>query len=111
MAATHDDAMLLVQLMRWGNDMGLEKSLSAIFAEDFDPATAPMDDPHIATVLSFGETAGAFVKHGVLDRELLRDVLWVDGIWRQVGPHARRAREIEGQPSLYENLEALVVAP
>lgn len=108
MAATHEDAMLLVQLLRWGNEMGLESSLRAIFAEDFDPETAPLDDPNVATVLSFGETAGAFVKHGVLDQGLLQDVLWIDGVWRQVAPHARRARELEHEPTLYENFEAMV---
>ncbi|MFI5036380.1 MAG: hypothetical protein ACHQFZ_09285 [Acidimicrobiales bacterium] len=94
--------------MRWGNEIGLEKSLSAIFSEDFDPVSAPMDDPHVVTVLSFGETVGAFVKHGVLDKELLRDVYWFDGMWRQVEPHALKARALEGEPSLYTNFESLV---
>jgi hypothetical protein len=106
--ATREDATMLLQLMQWGAQIGLEPSLSAIFAESFDPQTAPMDDPNVAIVLSFCETAGAFVKHGVLDLELLRDVLWIDGLWRQVGPHALRAREMEGMPSLYEHFEAMV---
>jgi hypothetical protein len=110
MAATNEEAMLLIQLMRWGNEIGLEASLSAIFADGFDPTTAPMDDSNVATVLSFGEAAGAFVKHGVLSRDLLLDVYWIDGMWRQVSPHAFKAREIEGEPSLYENFEALVSA-
>jgi hypothetical protein len=106
--ATREDATLLLKLMQWGAQIGFEPSLSAIFAESFDPVSAPMDDPNVATVLSVCETAGAFVKHGLLDLELLRDVLWIDGIWRQVGPHALRARESEGNPGLYENFEAMV---
>jgi hypothetical protein len=57
--------------------------------------------------LFFGETVGALVKHGVLNRDLLLDVFWVDGIWAKVGPSALRAREIAGEARLYENFESL----
>jgi hypothetical protein len=108
MVATNEDAVLIVQLMRWGTEMGLEESLSAIFADGFDPKTAPMDDPSVRTVLTFGETVGALVKHQVLDKGLLRDIFWIDGIWTRVASHAYAAREMEGEASLYENFEALV---
>jgi hypothetical protein len=51
---------------------------------------------------------GALVKHNVLDRDLIRDVYWFDGLWTRVSPHAVAAREQENEPSLYENFEALV---
>jgi hypothetical protein len=109
MTATNQDAVLMVQLMRWGSEMGLNESLSAIFAEGFDPATAAMDDASVRTVLTFGETVGALVKHHVLDKGLLSDIFWIDGIWSRVRAHAYAAREMEGEPSLYENFEALAV--
>jgi hypothetical protein len=62
----------------------------------------------VAKVLYFCETAATLVKHGLLDRELLLDLLWFEGIWTKVGPHARYARERDNEPRLYENLEALV---
>jgi hypothetical protein len=108
MTSTHEQGLLLVELMRWGADIGLEPALSAIFAEEFGPDTAPMDDPSVAIVTSFGETVGAFVKHGLIDRSLLLDVFWIDGMWARVEPHVIRAREMEGHPALYENFEALV---
>jgi hypothetical protein len=106
MVATYDDAGLLVQLMRWGTEMKLEEGFNVIFDENFDP-DAVDSDPAIARVLFFGETVGAMVKHGVLNRDLLLDVFWVPGIWAKVGPSALRAREGAGEPRLYENFESL----
>jgi hypothetical protein len=44
----------------------------------------------------------------VLDRDLIRDIYWFDGIWERVKFHALAAREEENEPSLYENFELLV---
>jgi hypothetical protein len=106
MVATYDDAGLLVQLMRWGTEMKLDVGYNEIFSEGFDP-DAPDTGPAVRGVLFFGETVGALVKHGVLNRELLLDVFWADGIWAKVGPSALRAREMAGEPRLYENFESL----
>jgi hypothetical protein len=107
MAATHEDAQLLVQLLRLDADMGLDDAMSAIFDPSFDP-DATMDDPHVRKILFFGEAVGAMVKHHVLDLALIRDVYWFDGLWAKVAPHALAAREMENEPSLYENFELLV---
>src|SRR6202142_1068167 len=103
MVASSEDGALLIQLMRWGTEMGLDESLRVIYRPSFDPETASMEDPAVQKVLFFGETAGALVKHGLLDRDLLADVFWLDGMWSKVGQHALKAREHEGVPSLYEN--------
>jgi hypothetical protein len=108
MTATYDDANLLVQLMRWGTDVKLEEALSHIFEEDFDPEKEPMDSPEVRVILFWGETVGALVKHNVLNKDLLRDVLWIDGVWPRVKHHALAAREGSNEPTLYENFEALV---
>jgi hypothetical protein len=108
MVATYDDAGLLVQLMRWSTEMKLEDGFSVIFAEGFDPDATDRNDLAVGRVLLFGETVGALVKHGVLNRALLLDVFWADGIWSRVGPSALRARERAGDPRLYENFESLV---
>lgn len=108
MAATYEDAGLLVQLLRLDAEMGLDEAMSAVFGPSFDPETAPPDDPNIRKILFFGEAVGALVKHNVLDLTLIRDVYWFDGLWGKVGPHALAARAEENEPSLYENFEALV---
>jgi hypothetical protein len=108
MTATYEDAALVVQLLRWDTESGVEGALSVIFSEFFEGEKAAPDDPNIRKVLMFGESVGALVKHNVLDRDLIRDVYWFDGIWSRVKFHALAAREQEKEPSLYENFELLV---
>jgi hypothetical protein len=107
MVATYDDAGLIVQLMRWGTEMGLQESLAALFSPDFDAEDGSKDNPDVRKVLFFGETVGTLVKHNVLDRALLIDLLWIEGIWAQVDAFALHAREQSGVALLYENFEAL----
>ena len=107
MAGTRDDAMLMVELAKWGSMIGLGDASRAIFADDFDPETAEASDQAVQTHLLFNETIGTLVKNGLLDRDLVYDWLWVKGTWDKVGPAALRAREKAGVPGLYENYEAL----
>lgn len=107
MVATYEDANLIVELLRWGTEMGFESAVEVIFSDSFDPADGSVDSPDARKVLYFGETLGTLVKHDVLDRALLVDLLWIDGLWSKVGAHARYARERDGEPALYENFEAL----
>jgi hypothetical protein len=108
MAATYEDAALLVQLLRFDAEKGVDDALAAIFSESFNAEKATMEDSNVRKILFFGEAVGALVKHHVLDRDLIRDVYWFDGIWDRVGRHALAAREQENEPSLYENFELLV---
>src|ERR1700691_3931914 len=108
MVATYEDAGLLVQLMRLDAEMGVGEAMAAIFSPSFDAETASMDDANVRKILFFGEAVGALVKHNVLDRDLVRDIYWFDGMWPRVKFHALAAREQENEPSLYENFELLV---
>jgi hypothetical protein len=107
MVATYEDANLIVELLRWGTEMGFESAVEVVFSDSFDADDGSVDTPEVRKVLYFGETLGTLVKHDVLDRGLLTDLLWIDGIWSKVGAHARFARERNNQPALYENFEAL----
>jgi hypothetical protein len=102
-----NDAMLLVELSKFGAMIGTPDAARTIFAPEFDPETAELTDPAVQGVLNFTETVATLVNHGLLDRGLVLDWLWVAGIWDRVGPAAKRARERTGSPSLYENVEAL----
>ena len=110
MPATYDDANLIVQLVRWGTEMGLEPAMATIFTESFDPEKASMSDAHVRTMLAFGETVATLVKQNVLDRDLVLDLWWVSGAWARVGRSAERERARLGEPRLYENFEALAKA-
>jgi hypothetical protein len=107
MAGNHDDAMLMVELAKWGAMIGLAEASRKIFADDFDPDGVEVNDPAVQAHLFFNETVGTLVKNGLLDRELVYDWLWVSGSWDRVGPAAKRAREKAGLAQLYENYEAL----
>jgi hypothetical protein len=107
MAGSHDDAMLVMELAKWGTMMGMQEATRTIFAEDFDPDAAKASDPAVQSVILFNETVGTLVKNGLLDRDLVYDWLWVAGAWDRVGPAALRAREQSGVDALFENFEAL----
>lgn len=107
MSGTHSDAILVVELSKWGAMMGLPEAARTIFADDFDPDAVEVGDPSVRTVLGFFETVATLVKNDLLDRELVHDWVWVAGVWARVGPAAKRARASTGVDILYANLEAL----
>jgi len=106
-APSREDAQLLVQIAQWGTAMGTQEAMAAIFAEDFDPASAEVADRPVQALLMLGESIGTLVKHDLLSAELVQDWLWVQGIWARVGPAAVRQREKLGEARLYENFQAL----
>jgi hypothetical protein len=105
--ADRQDGALLVQLSQWGSAMGLEEALHAVLADDFDPEAASVEDILVYRLLSWGETIGTLTKNGLLDTDLVLDWLWLSGIWARVGPAARKLRDKQGVPRLFENFEAL----
>jgi hypothetical protein len=107
MPATYDDAAILMQVVRWGTEMGLDEAGQHIFSDDFDAGAASVDDLPVGKLLAFGETIGTLVKHGILDKALVLDLYWIPGTWARVGPAAMRERERLGEPRLYENYEAM----
>ena len=105
---TREDAELMVQLARWGTELGVHDALPTLFGADFDPETADMmTEDAVRTILYYGESIGTLVKHDLLSRELVEDWIWVAGVWSRVGPAALRQREKMGEPRLFENFEAL----
>jgi hypothetical protein len=107
MAGSREDATLVVELAKWGSMMGLDEASRTIWSEDFDPDAAEVTDKPIQTMLMFYETIGTLVRNELLDRELVYDWLWVEGVWGRVGPAAKRAREKAGVSQLFENFESL----
>jgi hypothetical protein len=105
--ADQHDAQLLVQLAQWGSSLGLQDAFSKLMAEDFDPESASVHDPHVAAALQFFETVGTLTKNGLFDAALAQDWLWIAGVWARVGPAAVRMRTEAGEARLYENFEAL----
>jgi hypothetical protein len=109
--ATHEDAMIIVEIAKWGAMSNVDEALSVVFGDDFNPETADAGAQGVRTLLSFGELVGTFVKNNVLDRDLANDMWAAEMLWKRVGPAARRAREQFGEPRLYENFEAWARQP
>lgn len=107
MVATYEDAQLVVQLLRWGTELGLDDAARVIFADGFDKESAQASDPEVRKLLTFGEAVGTLVKQGILNRELVHDLWWSKGAWGRVGAAALRERERLSEPRLFENFEAL----
>jgi len=107
MTATYEDANLIVHIVQWGAEIGLDNALVKLHDKSFDPEKATLDDEHVRKVLNFGELVGTFVKQNVLDRGLVTDLWAMEGTWRKVAAAAKRARDEHGEPRLYENFEAL----
>jgi hypothetical protein len=107
--ATHDDAMLMMQILRWGEESGaIEAAHRLMLANPTGEASDKgTDDPDIFRMLMFGETIGTFTKQGLLDPGLVHDLWAANWSWRVVGAAARAQREQVGEPRLWENFEAL----
>jgi hypothetical protein len=107
MSDPYQEATLIIELARWGTEMGLDDALSEVFNENFDPESANLDDANVRTIITFFEIVGSLVKRGALAGDFVNDVWWVAGIWPRVQRHAMAAREGSGEPRLYENMEML----
>jgi hypothetical protein len=57
--------------------------------------------------LEFGETVGTLAKHGLIDRDLVNDLWWFEGIWHRVAAAASKDRDNFGEAGLWANFEAL----
>ena len=108
MTETQEEARLMIELSRWGTDMGLEEALAALFVPDTETSTGGDGDPNARTVLWFFEFVGALVKRDAISLAFVRDVWWIDGIWPLVKDHVLQAREGSGEASLYEHFESMV---
>jgi hypothetical protein len=105
---TYEDANLVVQLAQWATALGVNEAFPAIMEDDFDPEIADaLNDTPVRTMLTFFETIGTLVKNDVLNRDLVLDWLWAEGVWARVSPAALAARARFNEPRLYENFEAL----
>jgi hypothetical protein len=114
MAATKEDAQLVVQLAQLGSQMADPKARGFIwgdsfiadakgFFEKYPPGTQEWD--YVGGVAAWYETIGTLWKHGLINEELLFDWLYVMGMWERLKPILLAMREFT--PQLWENFEAM----
>lgn len=61
----------------------------------------------ISAFLGSCETLGTFVKQGLVNEQLVHDLYWIAGAWRQSEKVCKGMRKELGDPRLYENFELL----
>jgi hypothetical protein len=54
------------------------------------------------------ETTATFVRQGILNEALVKDVYWIGGVWSSTEKIVKGSRRETGEPRLYENFEWLV---
>ena len=112
---THDDAMVMLQLMQvWPAEAS-----NWIWSDEFTPDYGQFvarhgtsgDEPHrVRAVLNHYETIGTLLKHGLLNEDLLFDWLAVGMVWDRLKSYALAWREEMGSSHMYENFEAAAEA-
>ena len=112
---THDDAQIMLQLVRaWPTE-----ATDWVWSDEFDPDHDEFAGKHprageeaskIRAILNWYETIGTLYKHGLLNEELLFDWLAISHVWDRMKSHALAWREESGEPRMYENFEAMANA-
>ncbi len=117
MAATKEDAHLVVQLAELGTRMSDANARGFIwgpefitdakeFFEKYPPGSEGWN--HVGGIASWYETIGTLWKHGLLDEDLLFDWLYIAGMWERLKPILLEMRT--STPLLWENFEAMAEA-
>ena len=110
MASAHKEARVMIDIMRFGNEIGVTQAMDEIWADDFNPEDPGSHSGAVRTLLYYGETIGTFVKSGAISSRLVHDLMWVEGLWQKCGPFALAHRTKMYNEALWENIEALVKA-
>lgn len=107
MSAKHEDAIVVVQLVRLSWEIGLDGAMKEIFSKGFDASDGSKDNESVRKVLHFGETVGTLVKHNVLDLDMVADLWDLAGLWNQVKASADSERKNHNSTHLYEHFESM----
>ena len=114
---TQTDAQLLLQLAQLGATETIDRGQTVLRSRrgdgglTYEQYRALGDDSAeaagVRAVLKWHETVGTLVKQGLLNRQLVNDWIWAAGTWALVKDVALGMRAETGEPSLWENFEAL----
>lgn len=114
--ATREDAQLLVQLNTAYVVSGGDRGLTLLQMFETPPTLAQLRKRHapgsaeyqqISNFLFACETLATFVKHDLINEELVFDLYAVAGAWRRCEKLVKGLRREAGEPRLMENFEAL----
>ena len=116
---THQDALVMLNLMQWAAMANLSEASRFVwgerFIEDFDEFVEKYpigtEEYAYATLVSgYYETIGTLWKNDLLNEDLLFDWILVTPSWNRLKGFTLGLRESVGEEKLYENFEALSAA-
>jgi hypothetical protein len=112
---THDDAQIMLQLVRAWPAEATDWVWSPEFVPDHDEFNrkyldAGEEASRVRAILNWYETIGTLYKHGLLNQELLFDWLAISHVWERMKSHALAWRQESGEPRMYENFEMMASA-
>jgi hypothetical protein len=115
-APTFEDATIMLQLSRWGAEMGNSKASRFIWSDKYVEDFAAFQEKYpigskeyqyVSQICGWFETLAALWVNGLFNEKLIRDWVAVDMIWQRVKGFALGVREQSGNPAMYEHFEAL----
>ena len=116
---TYDDANIMLKLYDAIRDPQFIKSVKFIFSEDYVDdyesfmAKYPMGSDEFDYFLHYAgwyETLGTMWKHNLINQTLLFDWLLIMPRWKRVENFIQGYREVNNEPRLFENFEAMAKA-
>jgi hypothetical protein len=111
-----DQANLLVSILNGPSGERGADGMDVLMSYPKPPTFEQFDKDHprgsegarnVRALLMTGEAVATFVKQGILDQDLVFDLLWISGSWARVKNIALHFRKEAGDPAIYENYEAL----
>ena len=99
--ATHDDAMVLLELMRLAADKGMPEPLTWLSGIEFEADYAdfrrkcpPGSTEHeqAMSIVQYYDALGVLWKHRLVDEELAFDMAPIDAVWERIQDFVRGVR-------------------
>lgn len=116
---TYEDANVMLQLYQVAMSKDMQKALSFIWSQDFEPdidtflekyPLGSKQQRYLSMTCGFFETIAALWVNGLLNQKLISDWLAVSMTWDRVKGFALGIRERSGNERMYEHFEALAGA-
>ena len=116
---TYEEANLMLQLIRWGTEAGLNDAVTFLWSDDFEVdyeafqkkyPFGSKEQQQASLICSWNESLAALWVNDLISEKLISDWLAVTMIWNRIKNYAIGFREQTGNPKIYEHFEALAEA-
>ena len=115
-APTHEDAMIMLQLARWGAEANMNKANRFLWSDDYIEdyqefikkyPQGSKENGYVGQICGWHESVAALWVNGLFSEKLISDWLLFSGTWERVKGFALGLREEIGDDRVLEHFEAL----